>query len=491
MVSGWSLCGVHGCSPDIQSLITSNHMSNIATALTLDVVVVCVSSAALFMYGRLSALHPAPVYLFFHFYTVTLRLVALALGAPPFLMPVPISVDEIIRAALTFDAALVGATGVWLYLAGTESRATSRTSQRRRQQALLLSPRLVRMVAWPTILIGLIGLRYLRFSDPFSLVQNHASLGGWDNSTWVKQIVTWALQGSLILHYVEGFQALHVCLTVVLFALTMLSTARYVLVVWGIFACYIVFSKWHLRWPPLRYTIGLLFIAILWFPLKVVTASVWAGADARTVVANAVDYLTDAMRGGSNGDTVFLDQTAAMMSLVDARGELFYGKTFLPLLVSPVPRLWWPDKPSMNEYQHVISTPGRPMSTYGAIATLVGEGYANFSYVGGVLFPMLAAYLYGRAYFAAMQRPHQSVFRFLYLVMASMLLQVYRDGFVSGILFPASAAMPMIALAMVHWAFQSQRRSRAFELKPTSRPLVILGSPGVRRAVLGYPKRLW
>ena len=434
-------------------------MSDIATALTFDVVVLCVSSVALFMYGRLSALHPGSVYLFFHFYTVTLRLAALTLGALPFLMPEPLSVDEIIRAALTFDAALVGATGVWLYLAGRESRRTSRISQRRCHEALLLSPRLVRIVAWPTILVGLIGLRFLRFSDPFSLAKNHASLGGWDSSSWVLQIVTWAQQGSLMLHYVVGFQPLHVCLTVGLFALTMLSTARYVLLVWGIFACYIVLSKKQLRWPPFRYAVGLLFIAVLWFPFKVVTASVWAGADARTVVSNVVDYFTAAKSAGGTADTVFLDQAAVTMTLVDVHGELFYGKTFLPLLVSPVPRLWWPDKPHMNEYQHVISTPGRPMSTYGAITTLVGEGYANFWYVGGVLFPVLAAYLYGRAYFAAMGRPHNSVFRFLYLVMASMLIQVYRDGFVSTILFPFYAAMPMMALVVVHWAIQSPRRS--------------------------------
>jgi hypothetical protein len=202
-----------------------------------------------------------------------------------------------------------------------------------------------------------------------------------------------------------------------------------------------------------------LFIAVLWFPFKVVTASVWAGADARTVVSNVVDYFTAAKSAGGTADTVFLDQAAVTMTLVDVHGELFYGKTFLPLLVSPVPRLWWPDKPHMNEYQHVISTPGRPMSTYGAITTLVGEGYANFWYVGGVLFPVLAAYLYGRAYFAAMGRPHNSVFRFLYLVMASMLIQVYRDGFVSTILFPFYAAMPMMALVVVHWAIQSPRRS--------------------------------
>jgi hypothetical protein len=202
--------------------------------------------------------------------------------------------------------------------------------------------------------------------------------------------------------------------------------------------------------------VGLAFIAILWFPLKVVTASIWAGHDAHTIVSNVLDYFGDAMSGGGKADTTFLDQAASTITLVDANGELFYGKTVLPLLVSPVPRLWWPDKPHMNEYQYIISTPGRPMSTYGSIATLVGEGYANFSYLGGVIFPMLAAYLYGRAYFAAIDRPHNSVFRFLYLVIASTLLQVYRDGFIAAFLFPISAAMPMMAVGIVHFVFAAK-----------------------------------
>jgi len=196
-----------------------------------------------------------------------------------------------------------------------------------------------------------------------------------------------------------------------------------------------------------------------------------------------VDYFGDAMSGGGKADTTFLDQAASTIPLVDANGELFYGKTILPLLVSPIPRLWWPDKPHMNEYQHIISTPGRPMSTYGSIATLVGEGYANFSYVGGVLFPMLAAYLYGRTYFAAIERPHNSVFRFMYLVIASMLLQVYRDGFVAALLFPVSAAMPMMAVVLLHYAFPAVRWRPAVEVGAANNPLSGARSLVFRRTV--------
>jgi len=198
-------------------------------------------------------------------------------------------------------------------------------------------------------------------------------------------------------------------------------------------------------------------IAAIWFPLKVISASVRAGDDVRTIVDNAIETFTGAIQRGEPGDTNFLDQAAVTMSLVDEHGKFFYGATYLPFFVSPVPRLWWPEKPRMNEYQHIISTPGRPTASYGTITTLAGEGYANFGYVGAILFPALAAYLYGSVYYAAMGRPHDSVFRFLYLVLASMLIQVYRDGFISSLLFPAAAAMPMLALVLAHWVIQSMR----------------------------------
>jgi hypothetical protein len=453
-------------------------MSDIATALAFDIVVLCVCCVVLYRYGRLSLLHPAPIYLFFHFYTVTLRLVALTLGAPTMLMPQPLALSEIIRASVTFDAALAGATCVWLYLASKEKSVGTRTSQRIWREAILLSPRVVRIVAWSTVIIGIFGLRYLRFSDSFSLEQNSASLGGWDNSAWVSQIVSWAQQGSLMLAYLSGFNPLLAGLTAVFFGLTMLSTARYVLVLGGLFACFMSLSLKKLRWPTFRYTVLLLFIAALWFPLKVIVASVWEGADAGTIASNAGDYLANASDQGSTADTLFLDMTATTMSLVDDHGEFFYGGTLLPLLVSPVPRLWWPEKPGLNEFTIAISTPVRPINEYGAITTLVGEGYGDFWYAGAVLFPMLAAYIYGRWYFAAMRRPHNSVARFLYLVVASMLIQVYRDGFISSVIFPFVAAMPMLALVAVHWVIRSVEHRSANAAKLMRPPLAVSGGPG-------------
>ena len=162
---------------------------------------------------------------------------------------------------------------------------------------------------------------------------------------------------------------------------------------------------------------------------------------------------TELAPGGKGGDTNFLDQAAIVMTLVDRHGSYFYGRTLATLLVVPVPRFWWPDKPAVNQYARDISTPARPIGTIGMIATLVGEGYADFGWVGVVLFPLLAAYGYGKFYFCAMRRPHLSVSRFGYLVAASMLLQVFRDGLTSVVIFTVIGAIPTTFVLHLHWLF--------------------------------------
>jgi hypothetical protein len=275
-----------------------------------------------------------------------------------------------------------------------------------------------------------------------------------------------------MLHYLVGFPPVRTAITVGLFVLTSLSTARYTLVVWGIFACFIVLSRRKRRWPSVMAVLALAAIAVVWFPLKIIRASFWAGEDLQGILNNAVTYTKTALSpSGSGGDTVFLDQAAVVMTLVDQHGSYFYGRTFAPLLVMAVPKPWWPDKPAVNQYARDISTPARPIGTVGMIATIVGEGYANFGWLGVVLYPLLAAYGYGKFYFSAMRLPHNSVLRFGYLFAASMLIQVFRDGLTSVVLFTFVGAMPMTFVLYLHWIFPPKLKQGRF------------GTVGLRRRV--------
>jgi hypothetical protein len=321
----------------------------------------------------------------------------------------------------------------------------------------------VRVIAIVSIIIGVIALRYLQFSGADTRAANLEALGEWNRSTWVSMTRDWALQGSMMLHYLRGFPLIPTAITAGLFVLTALSTSRYSVVVWGIFACFIILSRRRRRWPSVPAILVLAAIAIVWFPLKIIQASYWAGEDMEGILRNAVTYTTADLAAGSNVDTTFLDQAALVMTLVDQHGSYFYGSTLAPLLVMPVPRPWWPGKPALNQYEKDISTSSRPISTYGMIATIVGEGYANFGWVGVVLYPLLAAYGYGKFYFSAMRRPHNSVLRFGYLFAGSMLIQVFRDGLVSAFVFTLVYAMPMTFLLYLSWLFPPTLKRLQFE----------------------------
>jgi len=341
-----------------------------------------------------------------------------------------------------------------------------------RTGAQTLSPKVVKVIAIVSIIIGVIALRYLQFSSADTRAASLNALGEWNSSTWVSMTMDWALQGTMMLHYIRGFPPVHMAVTIGLFVLIALSTSRYSVVVWGIFACFIVLSRKRRRWPSVRAILVLATIGVVWFPLKIIRTSYWAGEDVDGILRNVVTYTTaELAQGGNGGDTVFLDQAAVVMTLVDQHGSYFYGSTFAPSLVMAVPRPWWPDKPNLNQYQAEISTPGRPISTSGMIATIVGEGYANFGWVGVVLYPLLAAYGYGKFYFFAMRRPHNSVLRFGYLFAASMLIQVFRDGLVSVVVFTLVAGMPMTFVLYMHWLFPRKLRLHRF------------GAVGLRRRV--------
>src|SRR5262249_6452394 len=88
-------------------------------SLAIDVGVLASCALILLKYGRLSHSHPASIYLFFHFYTFTLRLVGLMLGAPALfsewgLYFDPVKPEEIVRASALADVALAVMSIAWI-----------------------------------------------------------------------------------------------------------------------------------------------------------------------------------------------------------------------------------------------------------------------------------------------------------------------------------------------------------------------------------------
>jgi hypothetical protein len=271
----------------------------------------------------------------------------------------------------------------------------------------MLRRRYIIAVAAVSLIIGTAGLWYLRLAGGDAVLKR--TVGGWSSSTWLWMTIYWPIEAAVMLLYVFGYRPLPLLFTTAIFAVTALCAPRFAVVIYGIFLGLSLLSVRGLRWPPVRISVFLAVLAVLWFPLKVISGSVWAGDDVSTIAHKAVSYTEGSVAEGGGGDLQFTDQAGMVMTLVDEHGHYFYGSTLLPLLVSPIPRVWWPEKPALNQYMYEIQNQDKPIAQLGMISTLVGEGYANGGYPGAVLFPMLAAWCYGRAYFAAMQRPHNSV----------------------------------------------------------------------------------
>ena len=88
----------------------------------------------------------------------------------------------------------------------------------------------------------------------------------------------------------------------------------------------------------------------------------------------------------------------------------------------------------------------------------MGDGYVNFGYLGAVAYPALLAYILAVLYQAAFARPHESLYRFCYLVGFATLIQVLRDGLVSAFTFALISAMPAAVIAIIHLALPPPMR---------------------------------
>jgi len=91
---------------------------------------------------------------------------------------------------------------------------------------------------------------------------------------------------------------------------------------------------------------------------------------------------------------------------------------------------------------------------------MLGEAYANFGLVGIAIVPGVIGYWLGTFYFAAMSHPYFSVYRFVYVTMACCLLQLFRDGLQSAVVFPVVDMMPLGAIAVL--SYVSFRRKRTW-----------------------------
>jgi hypothetical protein len=213
-----------------------------------------------------------------------------------------------------------------------------------------------------------------------------------------------------------------------------------------------------MKWPPTPVLLILLTLVLLFYPLKSIGLMVNQGAPLSKIASSSLTVTREAL-SGEHGDQQFLDQFASALTLIDKKGKFYYGRTYLALLTLPIPRQWWPGKPGLVDHLKDFSTPSRPMAATGMIVTFLGESYINFGYIGIICISFLIAYWLARVYFSAYRRNYFSIERFFYLIVACNLIQVFRDGLLSIVIFTMVNMLPLMLIVLLHYLLPIKKSS--------------------------------
>ena len=458
----------------------------------LDLTVLATCVWMMLRYGKLTVLHPASLYIFFHAYSFTFRLFQLANGAPTLfetwgLRYLTVSHAEIQRASLVALATLITMTGVWIYLT---SRSTLRSQSPKSPLVYRpFSKRLMWLVVSFTLPAGLIALILLRV--PILFGSGDVFLGGWTNSSYLISIYQWFGVSLLALFYYYGVRPILVLPLIVYLIVGVLSfSARVMVVVPVLFVLFSYLRRNRLRWRRPGFILAVLATILVFIPGKGLGSLLRRGdfVGARELLVGGLSSL----QTGTNIDSTFMDMMAVTMTQVDERGRFYYGGTYSPLLVLPIPRALWPDKPGQSDWRKMIQTPWRPTGQIGAIATVIGEAYANFGYPGIIAYAVILAFLLNSFYGWVLRAPYYSLVNFWSLCIYAILIQVFRDGLISFVVYHFTILLPLTLIILLHLI--ALRRHTGFNRITTSwytvfdRSVAYLNARGRARYQASGPK---
>ena len=437
----------------------------IETVLFVDIIILILCAVLMLRYGRLSHSHPATIYLLFHIYTFTFRLIAVLFGAGTLFGNLswlfePVTKDEIARAAIIGDVALFAMTLAWIRACVDDQRNMRQRPKPVVQSLPNLSLRHIWSVVGIAFPLGIFGL--WAFVNLPGLESERVQLGEWQTSSWFFITQVWAGLALLALIYWYGFRWwLSLPMSVYLVLMAYQGYHRFRVIIPAILLIQIYLDRRKLRWPPI-YVLGLILaLMLIFFPLKSIGLMAQEGETVTAIVDTSKESINTALVA-ETPDQQFLDQFACALTLIDDAGKFYYGGTYLNLLTLPIPRQWWPDKPTVADYLQDISTPSRPIKEASMIVTFLGESYVNFGYFGIIFIPGLMAYCLARAYFRAYRSNYFSISRFAYLLVACNLIQVYRDGLVSIVIFTWVNMMPLMVIVLLHWILPENSTKRSF-----------------------------
>ena len=409
--------------------------------LLLDVLVV--ATVVIFMFRRMTFWHPLSVYLLFHLYSFSYRAFKIYGGAPLMYVGIPnaepVTIDEINRAMIWADVALIifACASLWAHLR-FEAKAVQPVVRR------VMNPNIARNIAIVCLPVGAFFLYGIK-AEILDISVENASAG------YSQVMAMWPMGALGLIVFVFGFRWYLVLLVAFFLGVVALQGYhRFMLILPLLFFTAYYLQTTRRRWPTLPIVIGAIFVALIFPRLKYMGQALQYGDKQEAVAQFMQSFTFDAKNKDVETSEEFLDQYAAGLSLIDGNDRKFWGSTYLAIITLPIPRAWWLKKPGLADHLQEISTSGRNYVQEGRILTYLGESYLNFGYPGFFFIPALMGYLMTAYCLQAAAGPMQRLSRYVYLVVFMVLVQTFRDGLLSILVFSVVHNMPMLFTVICH-----------------------------------------
>ena len=393
---------------------------------------------------NLSFWHPVTAYLFFHIYAFTTRCWALIGGSLPMyadarttrevIMP-----DELARAMLWADVALVM---FCLGAAIAQKRGTKHPFNPTERKPLSRNAILavtaiclpIGLVAFTSIKAGFQVASWMAESNYYATAAMWpiACLWGLVFLFGFRWYLLAPIAGYLIIVGLQGYHRVMLILPLIFFTAYYLQAKRR-------------------KWPGLLLLTAGLFLAIIFPSLKFVGRAYQSGNLDQMGQLVKETFIKPEYKKQDESDEQFLDQYAGALTMVDETGKTYNGSIYLSLITLPVPRSLWAGKPGLADHLEDVSTSQRPYGQEGRIITYIGEAYFNFRYAGILVVPFILGYSMTFWYVVASAGPIRRFNRFLYTVFFVSLIQVYRDGLTSLVLFTVIHHLPIMFIWIFHY----------------------------------------
>ena len=277
-------------------------------------------------------------------------------------------------------------------------------------------------------------------------------------SNYFQVLALWPISCLYVLVFTYGWRWwITLLVTAYLSIVALQGYHRTMLILPIIFFIIIYLIKNRKRWIGLGTILPLLFLFIVFGRLKYIGRAFQQG-DYGEMWYQFAQSLQSAKSDDDESSEQFLDQYAGFIGMTDTAEKVGYGTNYLAILVLPVPREIWPNKPGQADHIAEVSTPRRRYDIEGRIITYIGEAYYNFRYMGVVLISAFFGYFLTSWCFRSVIGPFRCFEVITYTIFFTTLIQFYRDGVSSIIIFGIAHQIPFITILILHKIIGSKLR---------------------------------